>query len=614
MSRDLSSTYLELKEPLIVLTVPKSGTHLITNILREIFGEARVDPGMIAAEKIPPGIGDTPYIYHTHLIYSPPTSLALRRVRKVLLVRDPRDVAASFTRAIYNRKIPPDNVQSYLLQNGFSLDEILSFVIQGGTIGGSTYPDLGSLYRLYYWGWRATTELVLHYEHLLPDRGDFSGPETAIGNLLASLDVDVPEEFPLAERIREGSAPERSQTFDRGRARSWETDFAPTHHALLNSVAPTLLADLGYASGSRPQPDLGFGGSGEPSHPAAGPAGEAPQPQVERAQIGVDRVARQELARIDALLQRVKSLDDHVPQRISLMNFAMFQLWLFVWADDAIEHGYRGTADMNLHLTALRARSEQPEVILPRETFSPTVEVCRVALARYEKVHFVHVGCCYGLETMLVAGLLGEYRDRLAITAFDCGLAGRIAPASFDLNGFAARIRFRSEAVTAWDAVTPVFGEYGNMENMRIVNDSVSRDTLSYPVPGIRLDTAFAELDADTKLVLKMHIQGGEFLALAGARQLLDTGRIAAMIVAFTPHALITTDAPVDLLKYVPDGWRIYDLGPNQWTSKSSPVPLPPRSFEAFVKHLSNSYTFLLLHAPDLDLAASRHLTLPLLP
>lgn len=226
MIRDLSSTHLELKEPLIVLTVPKSGTHLITNILREIFGEARVDPGMIAAEKIPPGIGDTPYIYHTHLIYSPATSLALRRVRKVLLVRDPRDVAASFTRAIYNRKIPPDNVQSYLLQNGFSLDEILSFVIQGGTIGGSTYPDLGSLYRLYYWGWRATTELVLHYENLLPDRGDFSGPETAIRNLLASLDIDVPEDFPLAERIREGSAPERSQTFDRGRARSWETDFA----------------------------------------------------------------------------------------------------------------------------------------------------------------------------------------------------------------------------------------------------------------------------------------------------------------------------------------------------------------------------------------------------
>jgi hypothetical protein len=416
------------------------------------------------------------------------------------------------------------------------------------------------------------------------------------------LDIHLPDDFPLEELVRVGSNPERSRTFDRGRAGSWQTDFSETHHHLLNSVAPTLLTDLGYASRGQPDPELGAasdrGGRALPKH--------AVQTHGENAAAAIDPVARRELVRIASLFNRLKSLDDHVPQRAALIEFAVVNLWLFAWTGDSIEK-QQHRSGLNAHLTALRARSGEPQVTLPTGRFVPSAEMCRAALAKYSKVHFVDIGCGYGLETMLVAGLLKGYQSRFAITAFDCGLMGRLAPASFDLNGLAERIRFRNDAITCWDAVTPVFGEYGSLENMRIVNDNAARDTVAYPVQGVRLDTAFAELDPETKLVVKMHVQGGEFLALAGARKLLETGSIAAMIVAFAPHALSATDEPVNLLRYIPEGWGIGDLGPNSWTSETDPKPVLPSAFEQFVKGLSDSYTFLFLHSPDFDLAASPH-------
>jgi hypothetical protein len=211
---------------------------------------------------------------------------------------------------------------------------------------------------------------------------------------------------------------------------------------------------------------------------------------------------------------------------------------------------------------------------------------------------------------MLVAGLLGDQRQRFAITAFDCGLAGRLAPRSFEFNGFGSHIGFRDEAVTAWDAPMLVFGAHGHLENMRLVNADVAQDTVAYPVNGVRLDTVFAGLEADTKLVVKLHIQGGEFLALEGAKALFESDRIAAIIVAFAPHALRANHLPESLPHYMPPGWRIWDLGREQWVTQTLPQAIDPDGFPAFALGMEDAgitYTMLLLHEGGLKLASSAY-------
>jgi len=106
---------------------------------------------------------------------------------------------------------------------------------------------------------------------------------------------------------------------------------------------------------------------------------------------------------------------------------------------------------------------------------------------------------------------------------------------------------------------------------------------------------------------VKMHIQGGEFLALEGAKRLFDDGRIAGVIVGFAPHALSTTEAPENLLRYVPQDWLIYHLGRDQWTIREPATALSRDGFGEFAGGLADANvenTFLLLHRPGLDLRA----------
>ncbi len=85
-----------LTEPVFLNSVPKSGTHLIRNILRMFvpveqqyykafiqYPNLRDNQGAFARAR--------PFLSWGHLLYADDSAIALRQVRHLLLVRDPYD-------------------------------------------------------------------------------------------------------------------------------------------------------------------------------------------------------------------------------------------------------------------------------------------------------------------------------------------------------------------------------------------------------------------------------------------------------------------------------------------------------------------------------------------
>src|SRR5215207_10963041 len=106
---------LSLQRHIVVLSIPKSGTHLLANLMRALFGELAVEPVFIEPQTIEARLAGPPKVHIGHLPYSPDLSLKLRSARLVLLVRDPRDLVCSMTRSMYSRKADLGGMQRFFL-------------------------------------------------------------------------------------------------------------------------------------------------------------------------------------------------------------------------------------------------------------------------------------------------------------------------------------------------------------------------------------------------------------------------------------------------------------------------------------------------------------------
>jgi hypothetical protein len=239
-----------LTEPVFLNSVPKSGTHLIRNILRMFvpveqqyhrafiqFPILRENQGAFARAK--------PFLSWGHLLYADDSAIALRQVRHLLLVRDPYDWVLARARFFLS-----DTFQGSLdhLKGGtIEVEDMLNMMIFGIS---EKAPTLFDIYTHNAVSWLGTRAQVLKFEDLLRhvQSVDSDAAESFFAELLLSLGMgDLPTDW--RERVRIGSDREQSATA-RENLTGTSADIPDTlpdmQKRLVDYAAPGLRAILGY--------------------------------------------------------------------------------------------------------------------------------------------------------------------------------------------------------------------------------------------------------------------------------------------------------------------------------------------------------------------------------
>ena len=241
-----------LTEPVFLNSVPKSGTHLIRNILRMFVPlEQQYDKAFIQYPNLRENQGAfgraRPFLSWGHLLYADDSAIALRQVRHLLLVRDPYDWVLARARFFLS-----DTFQGSLdhLKGGnVEAEDMLNMMIFGIP---EKAPTLFDIYTHNAVSWLGTRARVLKFEDLLRHvkSVDSDAAETFFAGLLDGLGMgELPTDW--RERVRIGSDREQSGTAREnlaGTAIEIPDSLPDMQKRLVDYAAPGLRAILGYES------------------------------------------------------------------------------------------------------------------------------------------------------------------------------------------------------------------------------------------------------------------------------------------------------------------------------------------------------------------------------
>ncbi len=241
-----------LTEPVFLNSVPKSGTHLMRNILRmfvpveQQYHKAFIQYPILREHQAAFARA-RPFLSWGHLLYADDSAIALRNVRHLLLVRDPYDWVLARARFFLS-----DTFQGSLdhLKGGnVAVEDMLNMMIFGIP---DKAPTLNDIYTHNAVSWLGTSARVLKYENLITHVRDLDteAAETFFADLLHELGMgELPADW--RERIRIGSDREQSGTARENLA-GGETnvpdELPETQKRLVDYAAPGLREVLGYES------------------------------------------------------------------------------------------------------------------------------------------------------------------------------------------------------------------------------------------------------------------------------------------------------------------------------------------------------------------------------
>lgn len=248
--------------PVLVNSIPKSGTHLLHAALAELPGvrdyhsfvasvpsvlhRPRSDAATAARlARIAPG-----ELLRAHLWYSPASADQLRRlnVAHVLIVRDPRDVVVS--EAHYLAEMAPWHGLHRAFAARQRIEDRVTLAIDGlGRRRSPWYPPVGERLAPYV---RWTVERDVHtvrYEDLIGERRvDAVLAVVAAFAEASAAPVDVEAVTARAVTALDTGRP---HTFRKGGAGGWRSVFTDDHRELFKRRAGDLLVELGYEEDDR---------------------------------------------------------------------------------------------------------------------------------------------------------------------------------------------------------------------------------------------------------------------------------------------------------------------------------------------------------------------------
>jgi hypothetical protein len=246
----------EFLPKVLVNSVPKSGTHLLMQLILGI-------PGMMI----------TPTWYYpttfnslqsmksgqmgpAHLHYSPEQAAQLEKwgIKVVFISRDPRDIAVSLVHFIMENKWNNHPFSPYLRSLKTHEDRLLAIIrgVRPGENGISSYgieswPNIYQYTERQYAWLNHSGICKVTFEDLV--RNEQSQNQSimkiihCLWNDLAQLQLTKQH---ILQSMKQNINPSTSGTFRKGKIGSWHDEFAVEHKTAFKKIAGNLLIQLGY--------------------------------------------------------------------------------------------------------------------------------------------------------------------------------------------------------------------------------------------------------------------------------------------------------------------------------------------------------------------------------
>ncbi len=237
-----------LRQSLFLNSVPKSGSHLLRNIIRMFVPvEQQYAADFIQYATLKQHLaafdGPLPKLSWGHLFFSDISAITTSQCRKVLLVRDPYKWVISKARFMLSNEFRGE--LDLLKRAPIAPEDLINMVIFGIH---RTNPSLADTYTHNAVAWLGTDIQLVRYEELIDALGDLEGAERFFGELFAACGIDRPDDW--RERVRIGSDRERSGTATEnltGPMAALPNELNATQKRLVDYAAPGLRDVLGYA-------------------------------------------------------------------------------------------------------------------------------------------------------------------------------------------------------------------------------------------------------------------------------------------------------------------------------------------------------------------------------
>ena len=239
-----------LRQPVFLNSVPKSGSHLLRNILRmfvpveQQYAADFIQWGNLQQHRaaFDPA---RPKLSWGHLFLADASAIETAPARRILLYRDPYDWVLARARFFLSEQFY-GNVDQ-LKSGALSIDELLTMMIFG--LPGKA-PSLNDIYEMNAAAWLGARTYIVRFEDLTEKLRELDGTEAEgfFSKLLEACGIERPDDW--RERIRVGSDKRQSATAREnltGIAKDLPATLSPLHRALVDYQAPGLRALLGYA-------------------------------------------------------------------------------------------------------------------------------------------------------------------------------------------------------------------------------------------------------------------------------------------------------------------------------------------------------------------------------
>lgn len=238
-----------LRQPLFLNSIPKSGSHLLRNIVRmfvpvdqqhqsDFIQWANLKHHLQAFDPAAPKLS------WGHLFLADASLIETASARRIILVRDPYSWVIARARFFLSEQFS-GNVD-HLKSSDLGIDELLTLMIFGIP---AKAPSLHDIYELNAVAWLGARAHFVKYEELVAHLTalDLPDAERFFSGLLEECGIDRPDDW--RERVRIGADRGQSATAREnlsGMARELPQTLGEKHRALVDYHAPGLRSILGY--------------------------------------------------------------------------------------------------------------------------------------------------------------------------------------------------------------------------------------------------------------------------------------------------------------------------------------------------------------------------------
>lgn len=239
-----------LQRPVFLNSIPKSGSHLLRNILRmfvpvdQHYGADFIQWGNLPQHRVAFD-PRRPRLSWGHLFFADASAIETAHAHRVLLYRDPYDWVIARARFVLSEQFLGN--LDHLRSGAMNTDEILTAMIFG--LPGKL-PSLNDIYELNAAAWLGARCHVVRFEDLVAQlkQLDSAAAQDWFADLFAACGIPMPDDW--RERVRIGSDRRESATAREnltGIGIELPSALPARHRALVDYQAPGLRALLGYA-------------------------------------------------------------------------------------------------------------------------------------------------------------------------------------------------------------------------------------------------------------------------------------------------------------------------------------------------------------------------------